>query len=159
MDVKFASFPVFGGFAFQSDAIQAGKDFQAYWLDRLGLVGDVAVTAAIGRFVAAGRIFSTSFKLAPGVAKLDTLYIPFTLFVEKPGFLHLALDVGFYKGVHVFNALKDATARAEAWLKTLNTQTLLNALGADAYNLLTSGGTITNILADVEMPPAWLIDP
>ena len=158
MDVAYASFPVFGD-AFSRPSTAEEQQFQAYFLDRLKLVGDVAVTVAAHKFLVAGKLFSTSFKLAPGVLKIDTLFLPFTVFVERPGVLHLALDVAFYKGEQAFQALADANARARQWLSQVDRQTLLNAIGADAFNLLTEGGTQTSLFAEVEMPPAWLTDP
>jgi hypothetical protein len=158
VDVAFASFPVFGD-AF-SRPTQAEQDqFQAYWLDRLNLVGEVAVPAIVGRFLVAGRLFSTSFKVLPGAMKIDPLFIPFTLSAETPGILHLTADLAFYKGWDAYKALADANSKARQWLSQVDRQTLINALGAQAYDLLTKGGTQTTLFAEVEMPPAWLTDP
>lgn len=158
MDVGFAPLPVFGD-AFSRPSTAEQQQFQAYFLDRLKLVGDVAVGFAVGRVLVAGRILSTSFKLAPATMKADTLFLPFTLFVETPGVLHLALDVGFYKGVETYKALADATARAREWLKQVDAGTLQQLLGAAAFKLLTQGNLTTSILAEVEVPPVWLNDP
>lgn len=158
MDVSFASFPVFGD-AFSRPSTAEQQQFQAYFLDRLKLVGDVAVGFATARVLVAGRIFSTSFRLAPATMKADTLFLPFSLFVDTPGVLHLALDVGFYKGVETYKALADATSRVEQWLKQVDAASLQQLLGADAFRLLTQGSLSTSILAEVEVPPVWLNDP
>lgn len=133
--------------------------FRAYIGKRLELIGDVAIPAAAFRFFTAGRLFSTSFKLAPATMKIDTLFLPFSLFVERPGLLHLSLDVAFYKGVQTYSALEDAYRRARQWLTIVDRETLKNSLGPAAYDELTQGGALTQLVADVEMPPAWLTDP
>lgn len=158
MDFSFDPTPILDFIAPNRNAPDAVR-FRAYVAKRFELIGDVALPAAVFRFAAAGRLFSTSCKLAPGTMKIDTLYLPFTLFVEKPGLLHLSLDVAFYKGVQAYTALEDAYQRAREWLKIVDRQTLENSLGPGAFNELTQGGAIQNIVAVAEMPPAWLTDP
>lgn len=128
-----------------------------WWLETLG---NFALLGSGGAVFQRGRIFSTSFKLHPALSKAATLVLPFGIFVEKPGLLHFALDVGFYKGAKpAFELIDSQYRQLREWLDTVDEQSLLNALGPAGYDLLTAAGTVKNINVIVEMPPAWLTDP
>jgi len=167
MDVNYVSGPViFGsvgdklvGLGFEHANDPGPTQFRAYWATKLEQFGNVALAVGAARVIVKGTLFSRSFNLSPGLAKSSLFVFPFSLAAERPGVLHLFADAVFYKGALIYDAIADAAQRANAWLDTVTRGTLLNSLGPAAYDRLTAGGTITTILADVEMPPVWLNDP
>jgi hypothetical protein len=158
MDVGFVAGPVFGEAATGWNS-ESARSFRAYWLKKLEAFGNVAVAASAARVLVAGKLGAFRFTLDKTLSKLTALSIPFGLAVEKPGLLHLILDVGFYKGTQVYSALTDAYRLAKDWIGTVDRASLEQIIGVAAFELLTAGRTITSILAEVEVPPVWLADP
>jgi hypothetical protein len=113
-----------------------------------------------GRVLASRTLLSTNFKLQPLPGLLKWTVVPFSVSAVKPGVLHFTLDVIAYTGTHyAFKVLPDIYKSADAWLRTLDRQTLLNMLGPARYAELTKDGTVTDLVGIFEMPPAWLTDP
>ena len=138
------------------------------FLDRLELlsyrtyldtISNFALVGVAGRFIAAGRFAATSFKLQSGLSKAAFAVVPFTLAVKAPGVLHVVLDTAFYKAHDVFIVLDDAYRRYVDWLRSVTREELINSLGPEAYDVLTQGGSLTHVRAELTMPAAWLLDP
>jgi hypothetical protein len=129
--------------------------FQTY----VNTVADHALVFVAGRFIAAGRVAATSFQLVPGLSKQTLLVLPFSIAVRQPGLLHVALDTAFYKAHDVFHVLDDAYRRYVEWLRTVSREELISAVGKDAYDILTEGGTRSRLLAEFIVPPNWIADP
>lgn len=134
------------------------SDYWLYWAEQ---IGNVALPAAGGRFLQAGRLFSTSFRFKPSPLPLGVkLALPFSIVVQQPGLLHLALDVAWYKGTGpAFAWTQEQYKLLMDWINNVDRASVENAIGPAAFDELTNGGKESQIRVIVEMPPAWLTDP
>lgn len=122
-------------------------------------VADHAVVGIAGAWLSRGSIVARSWKLLPGLHPAVLTVLPFTVAVRQPGVVHVLADLAFYKGLSAYHAFQDAQRRFEEWLRRLDDVELKNSLGSAAYDVLTSGGTVTDLQVILVMPPVWLSDP
>lgn len=137
-----------------------GGHFITDWKWWLETAGNFALVGAGGALLQRGKTFATSFKLLPTLPQSAKLLLPFSIWVEQPGVLHLALDVIFYKGTGpAFEWTESQYKAAREWFEKVDEAGLVQAIGRVAFDQLTGGGAITDLRAIFEMPPAWLTDP
>lgn len=154
MDVNFSPGPIIA-YRPPDDGGHFITDWK-YWLET---AGNFALLGAGGMFLSKGRLIAQSFELSPGVSKLAAFFIPFSVSAAEPGVIHIIADLAFYKFEPAAKAIDDLSRRYAEWLARVNAAELRQMLGDEGYNLVTAGGTITNLRAVVQIPPAWLTDP
>lgn len=158
MDVTFGPPPKlresFGDFLNQATAT---------WEEWIDWGGWVAIAASGHGVLTRGALFSTSFKVRTGLSKLAGFVVPFGVFVERPGVLHLALDALFYKGPQAakpaFEFIDEQYRLIRDWLDNVDEAGLLSALGPAKYAELTANGTVKDVTVVGVVAPAWLSDP
>lgn len=127
-----------------------------WWLET---GGNFALLGAGATFFQRGKTLAYSFKFRPGTTYTKWV-LPFTITVQQPGLLHVAIDVAFYKGTGpAFEYISDQFKKLQEWIAAGDADSVKQAIGPAAFDELTKGGALTEVRVIFDTPPAWLTDP